>query len=143
MRIYTPFGRSTTTISTGVVATCLVDVREGALHLDTSVWPRRASGRKFAHHKLSRYQQFLVEYAKGTPIVFFIIPPEKRGKPNAAQFHKIEKFLINLGLTANPKLLNQHFTNPENWGIRGVVRGGKGKTAQGAVSFRQMMGIVR
>src|SRR5580693_4761451 len=36
----------------------------------------------FAHHKLSRYQQFLVEYASGTPILFFIISPEKRGKPN-------------------------------------------------------------
>lgn len=95
----------------------------------------------FAHHKLSRYQQFLVEYAKGTPILFFIIPPEKRGKPNATQIRRIEKFLINLGLTANPKLLNQHYTTPENWGIRGVVRGGKGKTARGAASFRQMMGI--
>jgi hypothetical protein len=97
----------------------------------------------FAHHKLSRYQQFLVEYAKGTPILFFIIPPEKRGKPNATQLHKIEKFLINLGLTANPKLLNQHYTKPENWGIRGVVRGGKGKTAKGTVNFRQMMGITK
>src|ERR1017187_2374138 len=97
----------------------------------------------FAHHKLSRYQQFLVEYAKWTPILFFILLPEKRGKPNAIQLHKVERFLINLGLTSNPQLLNQHYTKPEKWGIRGVVRGGKGKTAQGTVSFRQMMGIAR
>jgi len=97
----------------------------------------------FAHHKLSRYQQFLVEYAAGTPVLFFIIPPEKRGKPNATQLHRIEKFLITLGLTANPNLLNQHYTKLENWGIRGVVRGGKGKTARGTVNFRQMMGITK
>jgi hypothetical protein len=97
----------------------------------------------FAHHKLSRYQQFLVEYAKGTPILFFILLPEKRGKPNATQLHKVERFLINLGLTANPNLLNQHYTKPEKWGIRGVVRGGKGKVAKGTVGFRQMMGIAK
>lgn len=97
----------------------------------------------FAHHKLSRYQQFMVDYAKGTPVLFFIIPPKRKGKPNASLMGKIEKYLINLGFTANPKLLNQHYATVEAWGIRGVVRGGQGKVAKGTVDFRQMMGITK
>lgn len=95
----------------------------------------------FAHHKLSRYQQFLVDYGKGTPVLFFIMPPVKQGKPNSSLMGKIERYLINLGFTANSKLLNQQYTKPEGWGIRGVIRGGQGKVAKGTIGFRQMMGI--
>jgi hypothetical protein len=54
---------------------------------------------------------------------------------------KVEKYLVNLGVTANPKLINQHYTKPERWGIRGLIRGGKGKVARGIGDFRQMMGV--
>jgi hypothetical protein len=46
---------------------------------------------------------------------------------------KEEKYLINLGVTANPKLINQHYTNPERRGIRGLIRGGQGKVAKATV----------
>jgi len=95
----------------------------------------------FAHHKLTRYHQFLARYAKGTPVVFFVLAPSQRGKPNVSQIKHVEKYLIDLGITANAGLLNVKDTNPPDWGIQGVVRGGKGKTSTGTKDFRTMMGI--
>jgi len=51
------------------------------------------------------------------------------------------KYLVNLGVTANPKLINQHYTKLERRGIRGLLRGGQGKVAKGIGDFHQMMGI--
>ncbi len=95
----------------------------------------------FAHHKLTRYQQFLVQYAKGTPILFFIVAPVQKGKPNLKHIGELEKYLIGLGFTANPDLLNVQDTKAENWGIKGIVRGGQGKVSAGTSGFRKMMGI--
>lgn len=95
----------------------------------------------FAHHKLTRYQQFLADYAKGTPVVFFVLAPLQKGKPNDSQIGQVEKYLIDLAMTANPSLLNEKGTNPEKWGIKGIVRGGKGKTSRGTKDLRRMLGI--
>lgn len=95
----------------------------------------------FAHHKLTRYQQFLVEYAKGTPVLFFVTLPKKKGAPNASHIRELEEFLIQAGLAANPNLLNIKGTKTEEWGIAGVLRGGKGKPSFGASQFRQLMKI--
>jgi hypothetical protein len=95
----------------------------------------------FAHHKLTRYQQFLAEYARGTPVMFFILAPERQGKPNNSQIGQVEKYLIDLALTANPDLLNEKGRNRAKWGIKGVIRGGKGKTSRGTKDFRRMLDI--
>ena len=95
----------------------------------------------FAHHKLTRYQQFLVEYTKGTPVLFFVTLPKKRGAPNASRIRELEDFLIQAGLAANPNLLNIKGTKAEEWGIAGVLRGGKGKRSSGASQFRALMKI--
>lgn len=93
----------------------------------------------FAHHKLTRYQQFLVDYAKGTPVLFFIVAPKKKGAPNAAHIRGLEDFLIQTGMSANPELLNIKGTRTEEWGIGGVIRSGKGKPSASARQLRQMM----
>jgi hypothetical protein len=51
----------------------------------------------------------------------------------------VEKYLI--GLAANPDLINKHYTKIDRWGIRGAIRGGKGKVAEGAGEFRRMLGF--
>ena len=96
----------------------------------------------FAHHKLTRYQQFLADYAKGTPVIFFVLAPVQKGKPNLVQIGQVEKYLIDLAVTANPDLLNEKGASPNKWGIKGVIRGGKGKTSHGTRDFRLMLGIV-
>lgn len=98
-------------------------------------------GEVFAPHKLTRYQHFLAEYAKATPVLFFVLAPVQKGKANNSQIGAIEKYLINLGVTANPDLLNVRGTKTPDWGIKGVIRGRKGKTAAGTRDFPQMMGV--
>ncbi len=95
----------------------------------------------FAHHKLTRYQQFLADYQKGTPILFFVTAPKKKGATNAAHIKALEDFLIQTGLAANPDLLNVKGTKAEEWGIGGVTRGGKGKPSKAAGQFKKFMKI--
>src|SRR5688572_27709536 len=38
----------------------------------------------FSHHKLTRYQQGLADYSRGTPILFFMTLPERRGRANVS-----------------------------------------------------------
>ena len=95
----------------------------------------------FAPHKLNRYQQFLAEYVKATPVLFLILTPIQKGMPNNKQIGSIEKHLITLGVSANPDLLNQKETKSPDWGIMGVIRGGKGKVSSGTRDFRQMMSL--
>jgi hypothetical protein len=45
------------------------------------------------------------------------------------------------GVRANPNLINQYYTKPEPWGIRGLIGGGQGKVATGIGDFLQMMGV--
>jgi hypothetical protein len=93
----------------------------------------------FAPHKLTRYQQFLADYARGTPILFFVLAPKKKGVPNAAHIRALEDFLIQTGVVANSGLLNIKGTKAEDWGISGVLRGGKGKPSKDAREFRRIM----
>jgi hypothetical protein len=51
----------------------------------------------FAPHKLTRYQQFLADYQKGTPILHFLVSPRRRGAPNASHIKQLEDFLIRRG----------------------------------------------
>jgi len=93
----------------------------------------------FDFHKLTRYQRTLAKYWRGTPILFFVVPSVKRGLPNRTHIAALEKFLIHTGQAANPGLLNIKGTKADEWGIAGVLRGGKGKAAHSALSFRRLM----
>jgi hypothetical protein len=93
----------------------------------------------FTHHKLTRYQQFLADFLKGTPVLFFVVAPKRKGAANASHISELEDFLIQAGLVANPDLLNIKGTKTEEWGIAGVLRGGQGKPSKGAGEFRKLM----
>lgn len=95
----------------------------------------------FGAHQLTRYYEFMSQYKKGRPIFFFVVALQSAGKPNDSKIRAVEKYLIDLGLTANPELLNRRDTKPPGWGIQGVIRGGKGKVSSGTGSFRRMLGI--
>lgn len=95
----------------------------------------------FQHHKLSRYQQFLADYAKGTPILFFVATPKKQGATNEAHIRELEKYLIQAGINANPHLLNVKDTKAEAWGIQGVFKSRFGAPSKSASKFRNLMKI--
>jgi hypothetical protein len=95
----------------------------------------------FGAHQLTRYYEFMASYKRGRPVFFFVLARQAKGKPNNSKIREVEKYLIDLGLTANPELLNKKDTKPPGWGIQGVIRGGKGKVSAGTHAFRQMLGI--
>ena len=95
----------------------------------------------FTPHKLNRYQRFLADCLKGKPMLFFLVGPSKEGAPNVSHINKLEDFLIQVGVRANPELLNVKGTKKEEWGIAGVLRGGKGKPNSAAKQFRKLMKI--
>jgi hypothetical protein len=95
----------------------------------------------FGSHQLKRYYEFMTGYERGRPVLFFVLTRQAKGKPNNSKIRAVEKYLIDLGLTVNPELLNKKDTKPPGWGIQGVIRGGKGKVSAGTRSFRQMLGI--
>jgi hypothetical protein len=60
----------------------------------------------FTGHKLKHYNRALADYARGTPVLFFVAEPETRGRANAKAIGEIERYLIALGEAANPWLSN-------------------------------------
>jgi hypothetical protein len=98
-------------------------------------------GEVFQHHKLTRYHQFLADYAKATPVLFLLVAPVKQGKPNSSRISAIEKYLIDIALAANPDLMNQRGTKVPGWGIQGVIRGEQGKVSAATSDFRKMLGL--
>lgn len=95
----------------------------------------------FAPHKLSKYQKALVDYAKGTPIMFLLTLPNQKGKPNLTGIKDLEAFLIQVGVSRNPDLLNTVGTGAENWSISGVLRSNAGQPSKAAQTFRKLMGL--
>ena len=93
----------------------------------------------FAPHKLAKYQQFLADYVKGTPILFFVVAPAKKGKVNSKDIAALENFLIQKGVDANPELLNVKGTQQEKWAIQGVIRARQGKPTEAARAFKRIM----
>jgi hypothetical protein len=95
----------------------------------------------FGPFQRDHYYRFLSKRKKGTAVLFFVVGPTKRGRPNLSQIGKIEEYLIQLALDANSSLSNLKGTRVPNWGISGVLRGRRGKCAVDAAHFRKMMKI--
>jgi hypothetical protein len=96
----------------------------------------------FADHKIARhYTPALARRGRGTPVMFFVVPERKRGKPNGKTIKELETFLIQVGATKNPELSNVKENSAAKWGICGIVRGGQGKPTHDAQVFKKAIGI--
>lgn len=96
----------------------------------------------FADHKIARhYAPALAKKGRGTPVIFFVVPERKRGKPNRRVIKELETFLIQVAATKNPQLSNVKENNAAKWGICGVVRGGQGKPTFDAQRFKKAIGV--
>jgi hypothetical protein len=87
------------------------------------------------------YTPALARKGKGTPVLFLLIPEMRKGKPNGKVIDDLETFLIQVGAAKNPELSNIQHKKEARWGIRGVIRYGKGKPSSGAQQFRRGMRI--
>jgi hypothetical protein len=95
----------------------------------------------FTSHKLQKYQQCLVDYGKGTPVLFFVVAPPRRGALNTKCVTEIERFLIQTAVAANEDLLNVQGTAAAEWAIKGVLRSGVGRPSRAATLMRRMMDL--
>jgi hypothetical protein len=96
----------------------------------------------FTHHKIAQhYTPSLAQTGKGTPMMFLVLIEDKRGKPNRSIIRDLETFLIQNAATKNPDLSNIQNRKEAKWGIRGVIRGGKGKVTKAAKLFKSALAI--
>lgn len=92
--------------------------------------------------KLQYYNQVFNRGYKGTPVLFVVALPGTKRKVPASDIRKMERYLIRAGYAKNPHIRNiQHATKLDKWGIKGVIRGGKGKPSNTACQFSSMMGL--
>lgn len=95
----------------------------------------------FTSHKIAQhYSPALANTKKGTPIMFFVVAVTK-GPPPKIVISDLEKFLIEVGVAKNPDLSNIQNRSEARWGIKGVLRAGKGKASGNEKLFRRIMGI--
>jgi hypothetical protein len=90
-----------------------------------------------------KYNNGFSDYAKGTPLMFFVVHPTQKGKTNSKQIGQIEDFLIQAGVAKNPDIQNVKGTGQPGWSIKGVVRGSAGKRSATEISFSRLFDIHR
>jgi hypothetical protein len=95
----------------------------------------------FTAHKRNHYHRVIGEYARGKPVMWFLIYPVHRGRVNEKAIEELENFLIQAGMAVNPELRNIRGMTEPLWGIRGVMRSGRGARSKNARMFARMMGI--
>lgn len=88
-----------------------------------------------------KYSDGFSNYAKGTPLMYFVVHPTHRGRINATQIAAVENFLIQAGVAKNPYLQNVKGTQQPRWSIKGVIRSGAGKPDDTEVKFRRLFDI--
>lgn len=95
----------------------------------------------FTDHKRNKYNTALGSQLKGTPIMYFVILDRSRGRPNSKAIGEVETYLIQAGLKANKRLLNDRKAAVEAWQIKGVVRSSVGSPTNAALSLRQCLNL--
>jgi len=89
--------------------------------------------------KLDCYNDVIYHGQKGTPVMFFVSKPGDLKKISRPIIDELEKFLIQSAYYKNDGLKNVQHAKKHTWGIKGVIRGGKGRAPANAGQFRLMM----
>ena len=88
-----------------------------------------------------KYHNGFSDYAKGTPLMYFVVHSSQRGPTNSKQIKEIEDFLIQAGSAKNPNLQNVKGAQQPSWSIKGVIRSGAGKRSSAEVDFGDLFDI--
>jgi hypothetical protein len=91
--------------------------------------------------KLSKYQQAMVDFVRGKPVMFFITHPIKKGMNNNKHINQLEQFLIQTAMAVNPNIMNIKGTKREKWGIKGILRSNHGKPTKSARALKRALNI--
>lgn len=76
----------------------------------------------FSPDKLNRYNEVLVNYSRGSPVLFLVVHPRQTGRRNSSAIAELEDFLIQNA-------------------VAGVVNSSGGKPSAAAEAFAKMMGL--
>jgi hypothetical protein len=95
----------------------------------------------FTAHKLGKCNQTLVDYGRGTLVMFLFEAKAGRGKAPISQIKLLEDFLIQTAVSVNEDLLNIKSTKQESWSIRGIIRSTAGKPSQPALDAKRALGL--
>lgn len=90
-----------------------------------------------------KYHYGFSDYAKGTPLMYFVVHPAQKGPTNAKQIAQIEDFLIQAGAVKNPDLQNIKGAQQPDWSIKGAIRSGAGKRSVAEIDFCDLFDITR
>ncbi len=88
----------------------------------------------FTDHKLAAYQRYMLNTRKGTPVLFFVVAENRRGRVNLNAIADCESELITLASRTNADLENKRGTRGPSFFIPHVTaptRGRKSKSTQG------------
>lgn len=88
-----------------------------------------------------KYHSGFSDYAKGKPVMYFVVHPRKKGKTNCKQIGEVEDFLIQAGVAKNPNIQNIKGTARPDWSIKGVVRSAAGKKSSSELDFTKLFDI--
>ena len=94
-------------------------------------------------NKINKYNQVLFERKKGTPVMFFVLPPgDRKNKAPEKTIAEMEKTLIKAGYEKNRDIKNTHHAKDDSWTIKGVYgKFGGGKPTNTERSFRKMLDL--
>ena len=95
----------------------------------------------FTSDKINKFNEALRKFKRGTPVLFFIKHPTKRGAINKGAIAAVERELIKTAWRANRKLLNKHHTKEPQWAIRGVMRAKQGQPTTSAQDLKTTLGL--
>jgi hypothetical protein len=98
-------------------------------------------GEVFGSHQRDYYNAELASITRGKPVMFFVLYPKGKGKPNSKMIKDVEEFLTQVAVARNPNLRNIQNIGEKKWGISGVIRPGKGKPTDISRSFKKALGI--
>ena len=88
-----------------------------------------------------KYSDAMLKYERCRPVMFFVTPPERRGKVNVTAIDEVETFLIQTAYNKNSEIQNVKKTRMPSWSIRGTVRNEKRGAPKSAIEFRKAIGL--
>ncbi len=94
----------------------------------------------FSSNKIVKYNDAIFGRS-GTPVLFFLIHPIKKGGNNKKHISELEKHLIENGSIKNPELLNKQGKGKYEWTIEGVSKSNGGYPGKTAKQFKKMFGF--
>lgn len=94
------------------------------------------------YHKRSNIGFYLSHHPARSLHLYFLVHPPNQGGPNARVTGELERFLIRQAVAEGIELINKHHIAPDRWGIRGLVRGGRGRLSDAAMELGEMFGLV-